>query len=117
MGSRTTIRAALLLGFGAIFALWLLSTYEQMRQLGAVEQRAEAIHARFTESEEALFTVRTQVLLGSIYLRDALAEGSAASTAYYREQLEKTRVEVESALSRYAGIVDSREAGDHWGRL
>src|SRR4029450_10816089 len=117
MGSRTTIRAALLLGFGAIFALWLLSTYEQMRQLGAVEQRAEAIHARFTESEEALFTVRTQVLLGSIYLRAALAEGSAASAPYYRQQLERTRADVENALQRYAGLVGSREAGDHWARL
>jgi signal transduction histidine kinase len=117
MGSGTTIRAALLLGFGSIFALWLVSTYEQMRQLGAVEQRAEAIHARFTESEEALFTVRTQVLLGSIYLRDALAEGSAASAPYYRQQLERTRADVENALQRYAGLVGSREAGDHWARL
>jgi signal transduction histidine kinase len=88
-----------------------------MRQLGAVEQRAEGIHARFTESEEALFTVRTQVLLGSIYLRDALAEGSATSAPYYRAQLERTRSDVENALQRYAGLVDSRDAGDHWAHL
>jgi len=114
---RLTIRAALFLGFGLIFALWLASGYDLVRRLADVEGRASAINARFTQSEEALFTVRTQILLGSIYRRDALLDTDPSASEYYRDQLQQTRHDIEQALRRYVPVLDSPAERENWARL
>ncbi len=114
---RLTIRAALFLGFGLIFALWLASGYDLVRRLAEVEGRASAINARFTQSEEALFTVRTQILLGSIYRRDALLDTDPSASEYYRNQLQQTRKDIEQALGRYVPVLDSPAERENWARL
>lgn len=114
---RLTIRAALFLGFGLIFALWLAFGYDLVRRLGEVERRAAAINARFTQSEEALFTVRTQVLLGAIYRRDALLDTEPDAAEYYRNQLQQTRRNIELAILRYVPVVDSPAERENWARL
>ena len=69
-----TIKAALLAGFMLNFALWLASAYYFTRRVVESEARIGVIHARFLRGQELLFSVQNQVLLGSIYLRDALNE-------------------------------------------
>jgi hypothetical protein len=54
--SRVTIGRALFLGFGAVFVLWVVSTYELMRRLSNVQRQAFDINILFAESEELLFT-------------------------------------------------------------
>ncbi len=114
---RLTLRAALFLGFGLIFSLWLISGYLLVQRLAEVEGRASAINARFTQSEESLFTVRTQVLLGAIYRRDALLDTGPDATGYYRDQLLETRRKIEQALERYAPVVDSPAERENRARL
>jgi len=115
--SGVTIGRALLLGFGAVFALWLVSTYELMRRLSAVEGRAFEISRRFTEGQELLFTVRAEVLLGSVYTRDAVLDIEPDALPFYREQLTKTRTTIEQALHQYLPDVDSETEREHWMRL
>lgn len=69
-----TIKAALLTGFLVIFAVWLASTAYFTEHLAETQARSAAIHARHMRGQELLFAVRSQVLLGSIYVRDALIE-------------------------------------------
>src|SRR3990172_2362646 len=80
--SRLTIRAALLLGFGATFGIWLAAGYYFTRRISDIETRTAAINARYIQAQELLSTVRTQVLLGSVYVRDALLEPSSAAAGY-----------------------------------
>ena len=71
-----TIKAALLSGLLVIFAVWLASTYYITTRLADAQERSAALHTRYLGGQELLFAVRSQVLLGSIYVRDALIEAS-----------------------------------------
>ena len=79
-----TIKAALLLGFGLTFGIWLFAGYYFTKRIGDVERRAAAINARYMQAQELLSTVRAQVLLGSVYVRDALLDPDPATADDYR---------------------------------
>src|SRR5437867_13172234 len=113
-----TIKAALLAGFFVIFAVWLASTYYFTERLAESQARSAAIHARFVRGQELLFAVRSQVLLGSIYVRDALIEVNEPSTAASaaRDQLRTLQVQVNQELSQYDAI-DTAVDGPSWTRL
>ncbi len=102
-----TIRAALMLGFGVILGLWLFAGYSVTRRVADVERGAAVISARYTRAQELLSTVRTQVLLGSVYVRDALLDPRAGSAGEYRRQVEETDREVDLALQSYVPVLDS----------
>ena len=50
------------------------------------------------QAQELLATVRAQVLLGSVYVRDALLDPNPATAAEYRRQVEATYDAVTQAL-------------------
>ena len=110
-----TIKAALLAGFFVIFAVWLASTYYFTERLSESQARSAAIHARFVRGQELLFAVRSQVLLGSIYVRDALIEVNEPSTAaaVARDQLRSLQGQVNQELAQYTAI-DSVVDGAAW---
>ena len=69
-----TLKAALLLGFGLTLGLWVFTGYDIASRLNAMQQEATLVTARYTRAQELLSTVRAQVLLGSVYVRDALLD-------------------------------------------
>ena len=69
-----TIKAALLLGFGLTFGLWVFVGYQFTQRITEVQREAAEINARYIHAQELLSTVRAQVLLGSVYVRDALLD-------------------------------------------
>jgi signal transduction histidine kinase len=112
-----TIGRALLLGFGAILALWLVSSYDLLRRLSDVETGALEFSTRFNQSEELLVTVRAEVLLASVYVRDAVLDVEPDALPFYRERLERTRLRIEEALQQYLPDVDSEVERERWTRL
>ena len=113
----STLRPLLLLGFAIIFGLWLVSGYELVQRVLEAERQSTAITTRFTAGEELLFTVRGQVFLSSVYVRDAALDIRPDAASFYREQLRTTRTDVEQALERYLPDVDSSIEREHWARL
>jgi signal transduction histidine kinase len=111
------IRRTLLLGFSAIFALWLVSAYVLGQRMIEADTRVAAITTGFTEGEEVLFAVRERVLLTSVLVRDAALENGADGISSHRDQLQKIRDEVERTLHRYVPRVDSAVEREHWTRL
>lgn len=101
-----TIRGALLVGFGLILTLWLASGLDVLRRLREVESRAVAVNARVTQAEEILSAIRGQVLLGSVYLRDALLD-TPDTIESYRRQIDGTRSAMRQLLDRYEAVVDT----------
>src|ERR687895_1616242 len=91
----STIRGALVVGFAAVFALWVISGYELVRNLAAVEQRVAEVHGEYLRGQHVLATIRTSVLLGSVYLRDALIDTGAITREYYRDELNQIRDDIE----------------------
>jgi signal transduction histidine kinase len=112
-----TLKAALLLGFGLTFGIWLLAGYYFTKRMGDVESRAAAINARYMQAQELLSTVRAQVLVGSVYVRDALLDPNPATAANYRQQLEETYRAVNQALRQYVPVLDSSAEHERVGRL
>ncbi len=116
--SPTTIKTALMAGFLVILAVWLASTSYFTARLASTQERSAAIHVRYARGQELLFTVRSQVLLGSIYLRDALIEidQAPAQAASAREQLRGLQAQVTRELQQYTAL-DPGEHGEAWARL
>lgn len=104
---RLTIRAALFLGFGLTLGIWLFAGYHFTRRMADVQERSAAVNARYTRAQELLSTVRAKILLGSVYVRDALLDPDPTTVAAYRRQLEKTYQAVDSGLNQYVPVLDS----------
>jgi signal transduction histidine kinase len=112
-----TIKASLLAGFLVIFAVWLGSTFYFTERLARAQAQSAAIHARYARGQDLLSALQSQVLLASIYVRDALLadQDSTAATAA-RDQLRALQLEVKQELEQY----DAVELGTQraaWGRL
>ena len=112
-----SVRAALLAGFAVVFALWLLWGYQLVRSLRQIEQNVTSVHETYVRGEQTLSKIRTNVLLGSIYLRDALIDGATPRRESYRDELMRLRSEVETLVASYVAAVSSQDERDHWERL
>ena len=113
-----TIKAALLVGFLMIFTAWLASTYYFTERLAEAQSQSAAIQAQFTRGQELLFGVGSQVLLGSIYVRDTLIEVNDPSTAaaVVSDQLRNLQAQVNQELGQYEAI-DAVADAAAWRRL
>jgi signal transduction histidine kinase len=112
-----SVRAALLAGFAVVFALWLLWGYQLVRSLQQIERNVTSVHESYVRGEQTLSKIRTNVLLGSIYLRDALIDGATLRRDSYRSELMRLRAEVERLLGSYVPAVSSPDEREHWARL
>jgi signal transduction histidine kinase len=114
---RSSILGALGAGFAGVFSLWLLSGYQLVLSLQQMEQNLSSVHDSYVRGDETLSTVRTNVLLVSIFLRDAIIDSPARQREYYRDELARLRGEVERALRAYVPEVTSPAEREHWTRL
>ena len=112
-----TIRGVLAAGFFVVFALWAFSGYELVRSLTQLEHRAEETRDSFVRGERVLSTIRTSVLLGSIYLRDALVDTGPIIREYYRDELHQIRGDIEQRIPAYAQDVQSPLERQQWALL
>ena len=114
---RPTIRVALFLGFGLVVGTWLFAGYYFTRRIAETERRAAVINSRYMRAQELLSTVRAQVLLGSVYVRDALLDPDPQSSPGYRHQLIETYDAVNAALGQYIPVLDTAADRDQALRL
>src|SRR6185503_7941476 len=75
------------------------------------------VHEQYVRGEQTLSKVRTNVLLGSIYLRDALIDTAVARRGEYRAELGRLRGEIEQSLTAYVPEVSSEVERQHWAHL
>lgn len=105
---RLTIKAALVLGFGLTLGLWLFAGSYFTRRVSDIQSDATAINARYMRAQELLTNVRSQVLLGSLSVRDALLDPDPRAMARSRQTVTETFGSVDRLLSQYVPILDSR---------
>lgn len=113
--ARLTIQAALLLGASLTLGIWLLAGYHFSRRVADTERHAAAINARYMQSQALLSTIRAQVLLGSVYVRDALLDPASATLAH--QQLEGTYLTAQQALQQYVPMLETETERDRVSRL
>jgi signal transduction histidine kinase len=102
----SSISAALLTGFVVVFGLGLLSGFELLRSVREAERRSNFLTDAYSRGEQTLSTVRTNVLLGSIYLRDGLIDTGAVTRQFYRDELRQIRSEIQARLRAYVSEVE-----------
>jgi signal transduction histidine kinase len=112
-----TIKATILLGFGLTFGLWIFASYQFTRRISDVERKAAAVNARYMRAQELLSTVRAQILIGSVYVRDALLDPTPGSAGAYRQQLQVSYRAIDQALEQYVPVLDSSLERERVGRL
>jgi signal transduction histidine kinase len=114
---RVTIRAALLLGFGLIFGLWLFAGYQLTQRMAELQRQADAINARYMHAQDLVASVRAQILLGSVYVRDALLDPDPGKADSYRAELDTTLRAIDEAVRQYVPVLDSEAEREHFARL
>jgi signal transduction histidine kinase len=72
-----------------------------------VENAAAAVTSRYLRAQDALSSVRTQVLMASVSVRDALLDPDPATRAATRGRAERSVAAAERALAQYAPILDT----------
>jgi signal transduction histidine kinase len=112
-----TIKAALFLGFGLTFGLWLMTGFQFTQRMNELEARARAINSRYIQAQELLSTVRAQMLLGSVYLRDALLDPDPETADDYRRELEDSYQVANQALREYVPVLDSPDEAERVAHL
>ena len=111
------IRGALIAGFAVVFALWLASGYQLVTGIRDAERHRATLHQSFLYGEQMLTTITTRVLLGSIYLRDALISPTPDVLERYATELAQLRNEVNDIIPRYQPLVDTPAEQAQWAKL
>jgi hypothetical protein len=65
------------------------------------------MNGRYIHAHELLSSVRAQVLLASVYVRDALLDPDPATAEDYRRELEGANQIADRALEQYVPVLDS----------
>ncbi len=114
---RLSIRASLVIGVLVTLALWLYTGYSFTRRLDDVERQAAAVAARYLRAQELLTTVRAQVLIASVRVRDALLNGDRTAYPAYRDQVAASYRTIDGALAAYEPVMGRDEEHAEIARL
>jgi signal transduction histidine kinase len=112
-----TMQVALFLGFALIVGLWGYTGYEFTIRMAGVEAESAKVTARYLEAQDRLTTIRSQILVASVQVRDALLEPNPALIDRYDQQLDATYRNIDRALRDYAPVVDTEAGRAHVQRL
>lgn len=112
-----TITVALFAGFGLTLGLWIFAWYNLTTRIADVEGEATNINARYMRAQDLLSTVRTQVLLGSVFARDALLAKTPAAARRYESSVANTYRTATAALADYVPVLGTPAERDGVDRL
>jgi signal transduction histidine kinase len=116
-GERLSIRAAVFLGFGLIFGLWMFAWGQLSLRIGEAQERAEAVNTRYVRAQETLSDIRAQVLLVSVSFRDALLDPDPSNMDIYRGQLERSYTALDGLLRAYEPVSASPQERTQFAQL
>src|SRR4051794_13792088 len=102
-----SIRTVLVLGFGLTLGLWLFSGYYFSRRVTDLQRDSARVTERYVRAQARMSAVRSQVLLASVYVRDALLDPDPESIVDYRSKLDDAFRISRRALDQYEPVLSS----------
>jgi signal transduction histidine kinase len=102
-----SLKAALFIGFGLTVGVWGLAGLYFGGRVAALDQGTMQVRERYVQAQALLTTARTQVLLSSVLLRDALLDSEPVSAAQTRQAMVSALDTATDSLERYVPILDS----------
>lgn len=112
-----TIRAALLAGLVLTLGLWLFAGYQVTLRMQEAQREGAAASARYLQAQELLASVRTQALVASALVREALLNPEAHALGSHREEITRAYDAIDRQLARYVPFVGSPSERERVGRL
>jgi signal transduction histidine kinase len=112
-----SLRLLLILGFAAIFFLWLSSAFALAQRMAEADQHGAEIRARFLRNDRLLYTISTLTLKSSVDFRDAILEVAPLDSSSVDAEFTRIHDEVERALDEYEPRDDSDAEGAQWYQL
>src|SRR3970282_521495 len=106
---KPTIQAALFIGIALVVVLWGYTGYEFTTRMAAVEDQSAQVTARYLEAQEHLTMIRSQVLVASVYVRDALLENDHTLSPRFESQIAATYERIDAALRDYEPVIESTQ--------
>jgi signal transduction histidine kinase len=106
--SGRAIRVALLVGFGLAFALWGFAGHRVTQRMTDLESKDAAMSQHYMRAQDALSTIRDQVLVASVFARDALSDRRSGASSNMR-RFEASRRRWNQALRSYAPVTNASE--------
>ena len=97
--------------------LWLYTGYAFTARIDTVRREASSVAGRYMRAQELLTTVRTQLLLSSVRVRDALLDPTAQSVIEHRDELDTSHRIIVMALQDYQPVIGTRLDRDPIERL
>jgi len=88
----------------ATVGLWASTGVSLVQRLDSLERQAGAVAARYTRAQELLTTVRTQVLVASVRVRDGLLNHDEAFVEDCRTQILSSYQAIDAALAAYVPV-------------
>jgi signal transduction histidine kinase len=114
---RLTIRAALLVGFGLTIGLWLFAGYQVTLRMRAAQHEFAAANTRYMQAQELLASVRTQVLVSSVLVRDVLLDPEPRLVADHLQEIDRAYRSIDASLARYVPFLDFLDERERVRRL
>ena len=98
-------RTALLLGFGGLLLLLIISGLDAVQVLSQMRSSNERIRREFLERARKLEQIRLGLYLSGTYIRDYLLEPAPETADRHRAILETTRAQITSELLGYEQLL------------
>jgi signal transduction histidine kinase len=102
-----SIRTALIIGFGLTVAVWVFAGLYFGGRISEVDARTAEVRERYVHAQRLLTTARTEVLLSSVHLRDALLDSDPAAAQATREAMATALTTATESLEEYVPILNS----------
>jgi signal transduction histidine kinase len=106
MPPRVTLRLTLAIGFGLTVSLWAIASSFVSQRVDSTRRQSETLSTRYVLAQELLSTVRAQVLLASVLVRDALLDPTPRPSAEYRSDVARAYQAIDAALERYEPMLE-----------
>jgi signal transduction histidine kinase len=106
-----TTRTALLLGFGGLILLLVVSGVDALQVLTQMRSDNEDIRREFLLRTKRLEEIRSAVYLSGTYVRDYLLEPDATVAERHRDSLNAIRTKIESELRSYETLLRPEQRG------
>ena len=106
-------RFALVFGFGGLLAIMALAGIDALRVLQQIRRTDDQIRSQFLYRNHLLNTIQSELYLSGTYVRDYLLDPEPASAETYRNNLEKVRKDMDSALESYKGQLEQEEVKEY----
>src|SRR5271165_7110662 len=119
-----TMRGGLVLGFGVLLILLILSGLSAMHALAEVQNANQTSLRQFLAKNQQLDEIRAAVYLSGTYLRDYLLEPDRAKAEQSRRELIDAKARIQTLLADNVPLSDAgdremfdalkRELSDYW---